>query len=141
MIELSAQVPLHELEPPSERGTWVVVVSVPFHPVALRHAARLRPPVWTSIDGRSPCPGCAVWERGNSSGLPPVIERLRIVQNDRRSSHPRRPVCAPSRRDALSAGGEREFGSSVERSQSADIGLYNSPAELYNSSRGHHERQ
>jgi hypothetical protein len=35
-------VPLHELQPPREQGTWIVVVSVPFHPVALRHWASLR---------------------------------------------------------------------------------------------------
>jgi hypothetical protein len=39
MIEFSAQVPLHEFQPPREQGTWIVVVSVPFHPVALCHRA------------------------------------------------------------------------------------------------------
>jgi hypothetical protein len=38
-------VPLHEFQPPREQGTWIVVVPVPFHPVALRHRASLRPPV------------------------------------------------------------------------------------------------
>ena len=42
MIELGAQVPLHEFQPPREQGTWIVVVSVPFHPVALLHWASLR---------------------------------------------------------------------------------------------------
>ena len=44
-FELGAQVPLHEFPPPREQGAWIVVVSVLFHPVALRHWASLRPPI------------------------------------------------------------------------------------------------
>jgi len=41
-FKLGAQVPLHELPPPGKQGAWVVVVPVPFHPVALRHPTTLQ---------------------------------------------------------------------------------------------------
>src|SRR6185437_4692712 len=41
-FELGAQVPLHEFQPPREQRARIVVVPVPFHPVALRHPTTLQ---------------------------------------------------------------------------------------------------
>ncbi len=68
MIELSAQMALHEFQPPPEQGTWIVVVSVPFNPVAPRHRASLRP---TDL-----CPTSAFTNHENPGRRAPVTRSL-----------------------------------------------------------------